>query len=180
MAEQKFGVAAKLAKGFIDSKLTPLLIIATLLLGMFALSLTPREEEPQIIVPMIDVMVMHPGASPEEMETLISRPLEQILWEIEDMEYVYTSSFHSFTLTTARYVVGTDTEDASVRLMNKINTNMDRMPAGTLMPLVKVRSIDDVPVLGLTLWSENYDGYQLRQIAGELKNELQNLTNVST
>ena len=180
MADQKFGVAAKLAKAFIDSKLTPLLIIATLLLGMFALSLTPREEEPQIIVPMIDVMVMHPGASPEEMETLISRPLEQILWEIEDMEYVYTSSFHSFTLITARYVVGTDTEDASVRLMNKINTNMDRMPAGTLMPLVKVRSIDDVPVLGLTLWSENYDGYQLRQIAGELKNELQNLTNVST
>jgi multidrug efflux pump subunit AcrB len=178
--EVKYGGATNLAAMFINSKLTPLLIIATLLLGLMAISLTPREEEPQIIVPMIDVMVMHPGASPEEVETLISRPLEQILWEVEDLEYVYTSSFHSFSLVTARYVVGTDMEDASVRLYNKIATNIDRMPLGTLMPLVKVRSIDDVPVLGLTLWSDDYDGYQLRQIAGELKNELQSITDVST
>jgi multidrug efflux pump subunit AcrB len=178
--EANYGGATKLAAMFINSKLTPLLIIATILLGLMAISLTPREEEPQIIVPMIDVMVMHPGASPEEIETLISRPLEQILWEVEDLEYVYTSSFHSFSLITARYVVGTNMEDASVRLYNKIATNIDRMPHGTLMPLVKVRSIDDVPVLGLTLWSENYDGYQLRQIVGELKNELQNITDVST
>ncbi len=178
--EEKYGGATKLAKIFINSKLTPLLIVATVLLGMFAVSLTPKEEEPQIIVPMIDVMVMHPGASPEEVETLISRPLEQILWEVEDLEYVYTSSFHSFSLITARYVVGTNMEDASVRLYNKIATNYDRMPPGTLQPLVKVRSIDDVPVLGLTLWSDNYDGYQLRQIAGELKNELQSITDVST
>ena len=178
--EEKYGGATKLAKIFINSKLTPLLIVATILLGLFAVSLTPREEEPQIIVPMIDVMVMHPGASPEEVETLISRPLEQILWEVEDLEYVYTSSFHSFSLITARYVVGTNMEDASVRLYNKIATNFDLMPQGTLQPLVKVRSIDDVPVLGLTLWSDNYDGYQLRQIAGELKNELQSITDVST
>jgi multidrug efflux pump subunit AcrB len=175
----KYGFAANLAKTFIDSKLTPLLIIATILLGLFALSLTPREEEPQIIVPMIDVMVMHPGATPEEVETLITKPLEQLLWEVEDMEYVYSSSFHSFSLITARYVVGTDMEDASVRLYNKIFTNYDRMPPGTLQPLVKVRSIDDVPVLGLTLWSDKYDSYQLRQIAGELKSEVQSITNVS-
>ncbi len=175
-----YGFATKLAQVFIDSKLTPLLILATMLLGLFSLSLTPREEEPQIVVPMIDVMVMHPGAEPDEIETLITRPLEQILWEVEDMEYVYSASFHSFSMVTARFVVGTDMEDASVRLCNKINTNMDRMPQGTMMPLVKVRSIDDVPVLGLTLWSDEYDGYQLRQIAGELKNEVQSITDVST
>ena len=182
MAKQAgdYGFATKLAQVFIDSKLTPLLIIATILLGMFALSLTPREEEPQIVVPMIDVMVMHPGAEPDEIETLITKPLEQILWEVEDMEYVYSASFHSFSMVTARYVVGTNMEDASVRLYNKIATNIDRMPQGTMMPLVKVRSIDDVPVLGLTLWSDAYDGYQLRQIAGEVKNEIQNITNVST
>ncbi|MBC8426229.1 efflux RND transporter permease subunit, partial [bacterium] len=182
MADQdkKYGFAAGLSGAFINSKLTPLLIIATILLGLFSLSLTPREEEPQIIVPMIDVMVMYPGASPQEVETLITKPLEQILWEVEDMEYIYSSSFHSFALVTARYVVGTDMEDASVRLTNKINTNIDRMAPGTLMPLIKVRSIDDVPVLGLTLWSEAYDGYQLRQLAGELKRELQSLVDVST
>ncbi|MCB1150830.1 efflux RND transporter permease subunit, partial [bacterium] len=143
----EYGFATNMAKAFIDSKITPLLILATLLLGAFALTLTPREEEPQIVVPMIDVMVMHPGATPEEVETLITKPLEQILWEVEDMEYVYSASFHSFSMVTARYVVGTDMEDASVRLYNKIATNYDRMPPGTLDPLVKVRSIDDVPVL---------------------------------
>ena len=178
--QSRLGFAANLSSMFIHSKLTPLLIIATVLLGLFSLSLTPREEEPQIIVPMIDIMVMHPGASPEEVETLVTKPLEQILWEVEDMEYVYSSSFHSFSLVTARYVVGTDMEDASVRLMNKINTNYDRMAAGTLPPLVKVRSIDDVPVLGLTLWSDVYDGYELRRMAGELKEELQSIVDVST
>ncbi len=178
--ETRYGFAARLSQSFINSKLTPLLILATILLGLFSLSLTPREEEPQIIVPMIDIMVMYPGASPEEVETLITKPLEQILWEVEDMEYVYSSSFHSFALVTARYVVGTDMEDASVRLMNKINTNYDRMASGTLPPLVKVRSIDDVPVLGLTLWSDDYDGFQLRQLAGELKEELQSIVDVST
>ena len=178
--EIRYGIAAKLSQTFINSKLTPLLIVATVLLGLFALSLTPREEEPQIIVPMIDIMVMYPGASPEEVETLITKPLEQILWEVQDMEYVYSSSFHSFALITARYVVGTNMEDASVRLTNKISTNMDRMAQGTMMPLIKVRSIDDVPVLGLTLWSDDYDGYELRRVAGELKEELQSIVDVST
>ena len=179
-SEPKYGFATNLAKSFIDSKITPLIILATLLIGAFALSLTPREEEPQIVVPMIDVMVMHPGAEPDEVENLITRPLEQILWEVEDMEYVYSVSYHSFSMVTARYVVGTDMEDASVRLFNKIATNYDRMPPGTLEPLVKVRSIDDVPVLAYTLWSDTYDGYRLRQLAGELKNEVQSIADVST
>ncbi len=177
---ERYGGATRLASAFINSKLTPLLIIAIMLLGLFALSLTPREEEPQIVVPMIDVMVQHPGSTPEEVETLITRPLEQILWEIPGVEYIYSSSFHSFSLVTVRYYVGTDMERATVRLNNKIHDNMDRMPPGTLPPLIKVRSIDDVPILGLTLWSDRYDGFRLRQIAAELKNEVQNIADVST
>ena len=177
---ERYGGATRLAQAFINSKITPLLIIAILLLGLFALSLTPREEEPQIVVPMIDIMVQHPGATPEEVENLITKPLEKILWEIPGVEYIYSSSFHSFSLVTVRYYVGTDMEKATVRLNDKIQDNMDRMPPGTLPPLIKVRSIDDMPVLGLTLWSDTYDGYRLRQIAAELKDEIQDVPEVST
>ncbi len=175
----KQGAATRLAQTFIQSKLTPLLILATLLLGLFSLTLTPREEEPQIVVPMIDVMIMMPGATPAEIENRLARPLEQKIWEIEGVEYVYTSSFPSFALLTARYLVGSNMEDAMVRLCNKLTGNMDMMPPGALPPLIKVRSIDDVPILALTLWSDRYDAYDLRQLAGEVKNELQSLTDVS-
>ena len=178
--ESRYGSAAKLAKTFIDSKITPLLIIATMLLGLFSISLTPREEEPQIVVPMIDVMVMLPGATPQEVENLVSRPLEQKIWEIEDVEYVYSSSFSSFSLVTARFLVGTDMEEAITRLHNKLNTNMDVAPPGIVGPMVKVRSIDDVPMLTLTLWSDSYDHYDLRQIAAEVKGEIAAITDVST
>jgi len=175
----QYGPATKLAQAFINSKLTPLLIIAMLLLGVFSLSLTPREEEPQIVVPMIDIMVMLPGADPAEVESRLARPLEQRIWEVEGVEYVYTSSYPNFALVTARFLVGHDMEKAMVRVYNKLAGNLDQMPAGTLPPLVKVRSIDDVPIMSLTLWSKDYDHFQLRQIAGELKNEIQDLENVS-
>jgi len=177
--EPSYGGATNLAKTFINSKLTPLLIIATLLLGMFALMLTPREEEPQIVVPMIDVMVMLPGASPEEVENIVTKPMEQKIWEIEGVEYVYSSSFPSFAMSTARFLVGTDMEKAITRLANKMYGNADLWPQGILPPLVKVRSIDDVPMMTLTLWSDTYDGYGLRQMAAELKNELASITDVS-
>lgn len=177
--EIKYGPATKLAQGFINSKLTPLLMIALVLLGLFAIYLTPREEEPQIVVPMIDVMVMLPGATAAEVENRVARPLEKRIWEIEGVEYVYTSSYPSFALITARYLVGSDMEDAMVRLYNKLIGNLDQMPPGVLPPLVKVRSIDDVPILALTLWSDRYDGYDLRQIAAELKNEVQQVGDVS-
>ncbi len=176
---EKKGIATRLAEVFIDSKITPLLIIATTLLGLFSLSLTPREEEPQITVPFIDVMVMFPGATPQEVENLVARPLEQKIWEIEDVEYVYTSSFPSFAIVTARYIVGTNMEDAITRLCNKLTANMDITPPGIIGPMVKVRSIDDVPIMSLTLWSDRYAPYDLRQIAGELKNEIQSVTDIS-
>jgi len=176
----RYGGATGLAQTFINSKITPLLIIATILLGVFALMLTPREEEPQIVVPMIDVMVMLPGATPEEVENLITRPMEQKIWEIEDVEYVYSSSFPSFSMATARFLVGTDMEKAITRLNNKIFGNADLWPQGMIAPpLVKVRSIDDVPMMTLTLWSDQYEGYDLRQIAAELKNEVISIPDVS-
>ena len=135
--EPRWGGATKLAQIFINSKITPLLIIATLLLGLFSLALTPREEEPQIVVPMIDVMVMLPGASPEEVENLVTRPMEQKIWEIEGVEYVYSSSFPSFAMSTARFLVGTDMEKAITRLANKMYGNADLWPQGILPPLVK-------------------------------------------
>ena len=175
----KYGGATGLAQTFINSKITPLLILATLLLGAFALTLTPREEEPQIVVPMIDVMVMMPGATPAEIENLVVRPMEQKIWEIEGVEYVYSSSFPSFGMATARFLVGTDMEKAMTRLANKMYGNADLWPPNITPPLVKVRSIDDVPMMTLTLWSEQYDGYDLRQLAGELKKELMSETDVS-
>jgi multidrug efflux pump subunit AcrB len=177
--EPSYGGATNMARVFINSKITPLLIIATLLLGLFALMLTPREEEPQIVVPMIDVMVMLPGASPEEVENIVTKPMEQKIWEIEGVEYVYSSSFPSFAMSTARFLVGTDMEKAITRLANKMYGNADLWPQGITPPLVKVRSIDDVPMMTLTLWSDTYDNYGLRQLAAELKNELASITDVS-
>jgi len=175
-----YGGATGLAQVFINSKITPLLIIATILLGVFALMLTPREEEPQIVVPMIDVMVQLPGASPAEVENLLARPMEQKIWEIEDVEYVYTSSYPGFAVATARFLVGTNMEEAITRLNNKMFGNADlwpdRMPAP---PLIKVRSIDDVPMLTLTIWSDIYDAYDLRQLAAEVRNEIGSVTDVS-
>jgi len=173
------GAMTRLAHVFITSKLTPLLALAMLLIGLFALALTPREEEPQIVVPMIDVMVMLPGATPAEVENLVTKPLEQKVWEVEDVEYVYSASYPGFSLVTARYVVGTDMEAAITRLWNKILGNMDLAPMGILQPLIKVRSIDDVPMMTLTLWSDRYDLYDLRQIAGELRAEIAAIDNVS-
>ncbi len=175
----RYGGATGLAQTFINSKITPLLILATILLGMFALMLTPREEEPQIVVPMIDVMVMMPGATPEEIENLVTRPMEQKIWEIEDVEYVYSSSFPSFSMATARFLVGTDMEKAITRMNNKMFGNADLWPQTITPPLIKVRSIDDVPMMTLTLWSDQYEGFDLRQLAAEVKNEISSITDVS-
>ncbi len=177
--EPSLGFSAKIASVFINSKITPLLIIAILLLGLFSLSLTPREEEPQIVVPMIDIMVQMPGASPQEIENIVTRPMEQKIWEIEGVEYVYSASYPSFSMVTARFYVGTDQEKALTRIANKIYSNADLWPQGIKPPLIKVRSIDDVPMMALTLWSDKYDGYGLRQIAGELRNELMDIPDVS-
>ena len=139
----------------------------------------PREEEPQIIVPMIDVMVSFPGASAKEVETRITKPMERLLWEIPGVEYVYTTSSPGSCMAIVRFYVGEDEEKSIVRLNQKMFANFDLIPPGASQPLIKPRSIDDVPFLALTLWSNELDGYQIRRAAAELRNELQQIPDIS-
>jgi multidrug efflux pump subunit AcrB len=171
--------AGKLAHAFIHSKLTPLILVASISLGIAAVLMLPREEEPQIIVPMIDVMVSFPGASAKEVETRITRPMERLLWEIPGVEYVYSTSSPGASLAIVRFYVGEDEEKSIVRLNQKMFANFDLIPPGASQPLIKPRSIDDVPFLTLTLWSRELDSFQLRRTAAELRNELQQVPDVS-
>ncbi|HUV13107.1 MAG TPA: efflux RND transporter permease subunit, partial [Acidobacteriota bacterium] len=173
------GVAGKLAQAFIDSKLTPLIIGASVLLGIGAVTLLPREEEPQIVVPMIDIFVQMPGASPREVEERITKPMEKLLWEIAGVEYVYSTSGPGFAMSIVRFYVGENEEDAIVRLNQKMYANLDVIPDGASPPLVKPRSIDDVPILALTLWSEAYDHFMLRRLAAQLDDEIKQVDDVS-
>jgi multidrug efflux pump subunit AcrB len=173
------GIAGKIAKAFIKSKLTPLIVIASLLLGAFAVMVTPREEEPQIVVPMIDVMVAYPGASAKEVEERVTRPVEKLLWGIKGVEYVYSTVKPGMNLTIVRFYVGQDMENSIVKLYNQLMSHYDIIPQGVSQPLVKPRSIDDVPIATFTLWSGRYHGYELRRVAVELCNELKKDKDVS-
>jgi multidrug efflux pump subunit AcrB len=172
-------MAGKLAHAFINSKLTPLILVASIALGIAAVVMLPREEEPQIIVPMIDVMVSFPGASAKEVETRIAKPMEHLLWEIPGVEYIYTTSSPGSCMAIVRFYVGEDEEKSIVRLNQKMFANFDLIPPGASQPLIKPRSIDDVPFLALTLWSNELDGYQIRRAAAELRNELQQIPDIS-
>ncbi len=154
-----------MASHFIDSKLTPILVAASLLLGVFAVLMLPREEEPQIKVPMIDVLVAMPGASAHEIENRVTRPMEKLLWEIPGVEYLYSTASPGADVTIVRFKVGTDPESALVRLDQKLQANLDRIPQGVTAPLIKPRTIDDVPILALTFHSARYDHATLRRLA---------------
>ena len=149
------GPAGRLGRFFIDSKLTPLLVLAALALGALAVSRTPREEEPQIVVPIVDLFVGLPGAGPAEVENRVTRPLEKRLWEISGVEYVYSTSAPGAALVTVRFLVGEDPEWSLVKVYDQLASGLDTFPAGATPPLVKPRSIDDVPVLALTLFSSH-------------------------
>src|SRR5208283_2227693 len=166
MAEIKapMKIAGAIAGQFINSKLTPLFIVFSLLLGAFAILRTPREEEPQIAVPMLDVFVQMPGASAAEVEQRASIPMARLLREVPGVEYLYSISCPGMSMLVVRFYVGTKEEDAIIQAYNKLYSNFDRIPQGVSQPLIKVRSIDDVPIFAVTLWGKNYDGYQLKQI----------------
>jgi len=168
-----------IVRAFIDSKLTPLAILAALCLGVFAIVATPREEEPQIVVPMIDVFVEMPGAAIKEMEQRVTIPMEKKLAEIQGVEYIYSTTAPGLTMAIVRFYVGENEEDAIVRLYNKLYSNFDLIPAGASRPLIKPRSIDDVPILSLTLWSERYDHFTLRRIAAELDDAIKDISDVA-
>jgi|TARA_R100000479_G_scaffold28896_1_gene11334 multidrug efflux pump subunit AcrB len=175
----KEGIAGKIAKIFIQSKLTVLLMIVFMVVGVYSSFLIPREEEPQIDVPMADIFVGYPGASPTEVESRVIKPLEQLISNIKGVEYVYSTSMKEQGMVIVQFYVGEDIERSFVKLYNEINKHMDQMPQGVTFPLVKTRAIDDVPMLGLTLWSENYDDYQLSQMAQELEAEIEKVNDVA-
>lgn len=172
MTRRRLGMAGRIGRAFLESKLTPLIIVGSLLLGAFAIMVTPSEEEPQIKVPMIDVMVGFPGASAEEIEHRIVTPLEKLLYEIDNVEYIYSISRPSGGLIVVRFLVGTDPDQAAVRVHTKIASAMDEMPEGMTTPVVKPRTIDDVPVVAYTLWGQTATSTELKRVADELKTEI--------
>ncbi len=172
MERRPLGASGRIARAFLESKLTPLLVVAALLLGAFAVLVTPREEEPQIKVPMIDVFVGLPGATAEEVERRAVGPLEKAIGEIDDVEYVYSTSQPSGGMVIARFLVGTDPDEAVVRVQSKVAQAAAELPEGAVTPVVAPRSIDDVPVLAYTLWSETAGPLALRQVALEVEDEL--------
>jgi len=173
------GLSGRIARAFIDSKLTPLFMAAALLLGLIAVLETPREEEPQIVVPMADVFIPFPGAAAKEVEELVVRPMERKLTEIRGVEYLYTTSRPGMALFIVRFYVGEPMEKSLVDLYDKLMSNRDLLPPGGQEFLVKPRDINDVPIVTLTLWSGRYDDAQLRQVAQHLLEEIKKIPDTS-
>lgn len=172
----KQGFAGSIASRFQNTQITPLLALVGMLLGVFAVLVTPREEEPQINVTFANVFVPFPGAHAAEVESLVASPAEQVLSEIDGIEHVYSTSMPGMAVLTVQYVVGENRTDAIVRLFSKIYSNQDWLPQGLGVgqPIVKPKGIDDVPILTATLWSDNPErgSYELGQIAHAVESQL--------
>ena len=173
------GISGKVANIFINSKLTILLMVALMAIGIYSSFLIPREEEPQIIVPMADVLVGYPGASPTEIESRVVKPLEKIISNIKGVQHVHSIAMSGQSMMIVQFYVGENTEDSYIKLYDELMRHQGMFPPGVTQPLVKTRSIDDVPMLGLTFWSENYDDFQIRQIAEEVTSEIKKVKDVS-
>jgi multidrug efflux pump subunit AcrB len=173
------GIAGRIAHAFIDSKLTPLIIIASVLLGVFAVLMLPREEEPQIKVPMVDVLVTMPGAGAKEVEERVTRPMEKLLWEIPGVEYIYSTSSEGHSLVIVRFKVGEDMQLSLVKLNQKLQSNFDKIPHGVSQPLIKAWSIDDVPILALTFHSARYDHLTLRRLVAQVDDAVKQVPQVA-
>jgi multidrug efflux pump subunit AcrB len=176
MSVEKLGISGRIAKQFQDTEITPLLAVIGLLLGLFAVLITPREEEPQIDVTFANIFIAYPGASAGEVERLVSTPAEQIISEISGLEHVYPSSKPGTSILTAQFEVGKDSTTAIVSLYNKIYSNSDWLPTqlGVAQPIIKPKGIDDVPIVTLTLWTadENRGAHDLQKVAHAVEVEL--------
>jgi multidrug efflux pump subunit AcrB len=173
------GISGKIAGFFINSKLTILLMIALMVIGIYSSTLIPREEEPQINVPMADLMIGYPGASPSEVEARITAPLEKAIANIKGVDHIHSMSRNGGAMIIVQFEVGQDIERSYVKLYDELIKHQHLLPERAMQPMIKTRSINDVPMLGLTLWSENYDDFQLRQIAEELSTEIERVQEVS-
>jgi len=173
------GISGKIAHFFINSKLTILMMVGLMIIGVYSSFLIPREEEPQINVPMADVMVGYPGASPTEVESRVAKPLEKIISNIKGVEHVHTMAMNGQAMLIVQFYVGQDVERSYVKLYDELAKHEDMFPKGVYKPMVKTRSIDDVPMLGITLWSDKMDDFQLRQIAEEVTSEVEKVKDVA-
>ncbi len=173
------GIAGKIANFFINSKLTILLMIGLMIIGVYSSFLIPREEEPQINVPMADVMIGYPGASPSEVENRVIKPLEKVLSNIKGIEHIHSMAMNGKSMIIVQFYVGEDSERSYVKLYDELMKNENIFPPGVYKPMVKTRAIDDVPMLGITLWSDKVDGFQLRQVAEELTTEIKKVKDVA-
>ena len=154
-------------------------MVALMAIGIYSSFLIPREEEPQIIVPMADVLVGYPGASPTEIESRVVKPLEKIISNIKGVQHVHSIAMNGQSMMIVQFYVGENTEDSYVKLYDELMRHQGMFPPGVSQPLIKTRSIDDVPMLGLTFWSETYDDFQIRQIAEEVTSEVEKIKDVS-
>jgi multidrug efflux pump subunit AcrB len=173
----RVGIAGGFARSFIQSPLTPLLLIASFVIGLMGMIMTPREEDPQISVPMVDIMVAYPGASAEQVKNLVSEPLERLMSEISGVKHVYSMSRDGQSLVTVRFEVGQQMEPSLVKLYDKLMSHLDAIPKGVSQPMVKPKSIDDVPVVTLTLSSAEQDIVTLRKLALDVQQHIKALPN---
>jgi multidrug efflux pump subunit AcrB len=175
MEDRKHSLTSGILQAFLKGNLSILLILISLAAGAAALLITPREEEPQIVVPLADVMVMVPGSSAEEVEQLVSSRLEKMLYQIDGVEYVYSMSRPGLSVVTVRFFVGEDREDSLIKIYNKIFQNIDQTTPGIAGWVVKPIEIDDVPIVNVTLHSAAHDTHELYRIAEVAANKLQRI-----
>ncbi|MGD8616684.1 MAG: efflux RND transporter permease subunit, partial [Gammaproteobacteria bacterium] len=170
---RSLGIAGRLASVFIDSPISPLLMMAALAIGLLGLMFTPRQEDPQISVPMIDIFVQYPGASAAQVTSLVTEPLERIMHEIPGVRHVYSATERGRAMVTVRFLVGEELGPSIVKVHDKLQSNLDKIPPGVAMPLVKPKGIDDVPVVTITLSSDSVDDAALRTLGVDVLQHLQ-------
>ena len=176
---QPGGIISRIVRHFLTSQLSFILIGFALTVGIVAVLITPREEDPQIVVPLADVYVQFPGASAEEVEKLVATPLERLLWQIDGVEYVYSMARRDSAIVTVRFYVGEDKVASLVKLHNKISMNIDQAPPGVTGWVIKPVEIDDVPIVNLILYSDRYGSHQLRRIGEEILARLETIADIS-
>lgn len=164
-ARHSLGIAGLMAKTFIHSPLSPLLLLAFLGMGILGLIATPRQEDPQISVPMADIFVSYPGADAAQVASLVAAPLERIMSEIPGVDHVYSASERESAVVTVQFKVGQNTEESLVKLYDKLSAHLDIAPPGASQPLVKPKGADDVPIVTLTFSSDEVDDSTLRLVA---------------
>ncbi|MGF1613333.1 MAG: efflux RND transporter permease subunit [Gammaproteobacteria bacterium] len=177
LATEELGLAGRMTRFFIDSPLSPLLFLAMLALGLLGLAVTPRQEDPQISVPMIDIFVQFPGASARQVAGLAIDPLQRIMTEIPGVKHVYAASQRGRGIVTVEFDVGQELGPSIVKVHDKIQSNLDKIPPGIPLPLVKPKGIDDVPIVTLTLWSKDVDDGRLRTLALDVLQSLKEIPN---